>query len=76
MVTLYTAGKKYECAEVKQIQCKMLITGTGQEYLLMYDFANQQYLYTVQRGEGERPEFTFIDKVIQIEDELQRKRIG
>ncbi|WP_094602993.1 hypothetical protein SPSIL_024590 [Sporomusa silvacetica DSM 10669] len=74
MVTVYTPGKKFECAEVNLVQFKLLIDETGQEFLLMYDL-NRQYLYTLQRVEGERPDFTYIDEVIQIEEELQRRKI-
>lgn len=74
MMTVYMPGKKYECAEVKKIRLKMLITENGDEYMLMYDFAGQQYLYAVARGEGEKPEFNCIGKVILVEEEPERWR--
>ena len=75
MVMVYTPGKKYECAEVSRIHFKMLIDESGQEYLLVYDLG-QQYLFAVERGEGERPDFIFIEEVMQIEEEMQLRRIG
>ncbi|MBP2635583.1 MAG: hypothetical protein H6Q72_1490 [Firmicutes bacterium] len=74
MVTVYTPGKKFECAEVNPIQFKLLITETGQEYLLMYDLS-RQYLYSLQRLEGERPDFTYVAEVIRLETEVQRASI-
>ena len=53
----------------------MLIDENGQEYLLVYDLG-QQYLFAVGRGEGERPAFTLIDEVMQIEEDIQLRRIG
>ena len=70
MVTVYTPGKKLECAEVNPIQFKLLITETGQEYLLMYGLS-RQYLYSLQHQEDDRPDFTYIDEVIQLEEEPQ-----
>jgi hypothetical protein len=75
MVMVYTTGKKYECAEISRIHFKMLIDENGQEYLLVYDLG-QKYLFAVERGEGERPDFTLIDQVMQIEEEVHRRRIG
>ncbi|MBP2635578.1 MAG: hypothetical protein H6Q72_1485 [Firmicutes bacterium] len=74
MVTVYTPGKKLECAEVNPIQFKLLITETGQEYLLMYCLS-RQYLYSLQRLEGDRPDFTFIDEVSRLEEEPQYSSI-
>ena len=75
MVMVYTLGKKYECAEVSRIHFKMLIDENGQEYLLVYDLG-QQYLFAAARGKGERLEFTLLDEVVQIEEEMQFGRIG
>jgi hypothetical protein len=74
MVTVYTPGRKFECAEVNPIQFKLLITETGQEYLLMYGLS-RQYLYTLQRVEGDRPDFTYNDEVLQFDEEPQRTSI-
>ena len=74
MVMVYTPGKKYECAEVGRIHFKMLIDENGQEYLLVYDLG-QEYLFAAARGVGERLEFTLLDKVVQVEEEMQFKRI-
>jgi len=41
----------------------------------VYDLG-QQYLFAVGRGEGERPAFTLIDEVMQIEEDIQLRRIG
>lgn len=65
MVTLHIDGKEIECAEVNPVKLKMLITEGGQEYLLINDWG-QQHLYTVHRGEGDRPDFTYIDKAVNI----------
>lgn len=65
MVTLHIDDKKIECAEVNPVKLKMLITEGGQEYLLMNDWG-QQHLYTVHRGKGDRPDFTYIDKAVTI----------
>ncbi|WP_371362779.1 hypothetical protein SRRS_38490 [Sporomusa rhizae] len=70
MVTLYLPDKEIECAEVRPVKFKMLITENGHEYLLLYDWG-QQHLYAVKRGEGEQLEFTYIDKTIRVEEELQ-----
>ncbi|MBP2637991.1 MAG: hypothetical protein H6Q72_3898 [Firmicutes bacterium] len=75
MVMVYTPGKKYECAEVSRIHLKMLIDENGQEYLLVYDLG-QEYLFAATRGEGERLDFTLIDEVVQVEEEMQFGRIG
>ena len=74
MVTVYTPGKKYECAEVNPIQFKLLIAETGQEYLLMYGLS-RQYLYSLQHLEGDRPDFTYIDEVSRLEEEPQYSSI-
>ena len=66
MVTLYLPDKQIECAEVRPIKFKMLITENGHEYLLLYDWG-QQHLYAVKRGEGEQPEFAHIDKVMRVD---------
>lgn len=68
MVTVFTPGKKFECAEVSPIQFKLLIAETGQEYLLMFDLS-RQYLYSLQRLAGDRPDFTYIDEVVRLETE-------
>ncbi|WP_371365321.1 hypothetical protein SRRS_01530 [Sporomusa rhizae] len=75
MVTLYIADEKIECAEVKPIKLTMLITGNGEEYLLVHDWG-RQHLFAVQRGKGEQPEFVYIDKVIRVEEETQYRRIA
>ncbi|CQR74354.1 hypothetical protein SOV_24800 [Sporomusa ovata DSM 2662] len=72
MVMVYTPGNKFECVELKQVQFKLLIDETGQQYLLMYDFG-QQYLYGVQYRKRNQPDFTYIDEVIHIEEEPLRK---
>ncbi|MBP2638067.1 MAG: hypothetical protein H6Q72_3974 [Firmicutes bacterium] len=77
MVMVCTPGKKFEGVEIKHVQFKLLITEIGEEYLLMYDFADQLYLYAVQQGEGgQQPEFTYIDKVTWVEEEPQRRTIS
>lgn len=53
----------------------MLTDEQRQEYLLVYALG-WQYLFAVERGEGERPDFTLIDEVMQIEEDIQLWRIG
>ncbi|WP_371363279.1 hypothetical protein SRRS_42110 [Sporomusa rhizae] len=75
MVTLHIADKEIECAEVRPIKLTMLITESGQEYLLINDWG-RQHLYAVRRGEKERPEFAYIDQVVRVEEEPRFRRIA
>ena len=68
MVTLHIAEKEIECAEVRPIKLIMLITESGQEYLLINDWG-RQWLYAVARREGEHLKFAYIDQVVQVEEE-------